>query len=405
MHRVFTPALPALVVGGLIAAPAAAEVKLVEEDQRTLTTAGYVRAGLGLREGGEDQRCYQLPGAPAKYRLGNECEFYGELAGGARYRPGGGDSAQFGLHARLTLFSGPINDFERDDAFFSEAWTGYTPTPRGDHPLRYWVGQRFYRRNDVHLNDFYYWTGTGAGLGVENIDAGIGDLALAWFYSSSFDIRDADQAEYDRYDIRLERIATNPKGSLAVGLDYRHYRGADPGAADSGAMVTVAHQQKGLLGGLNEAAIQVGTGAASSLAPEPAPGADESDMTWRLVERVLANPGSGFAFAIAAFAEFRPEAEWYSLGARPIWHVYGPLAFELEVGIDHIRPDDGAARNLGKATAALAWRQGREFLSRPEARVFVTVADWDREARNAGLWPEVAETNEVTAGVQLEYFW
>ena len=35
---------------------------------------GYGRVGVGGADTGGKQSCFQLPGAPAKYRLGNECE-------------------------------------------------------------------------------------------------------------------------------------------------------------------------------------------------------------------------------------------------------------------------------------------------------------------------------------------
>lgn len=42
---------------------------------------GYGRTGFGEALGDKGrQACFQLPGAPAKYRLGNECESYWERA-------------------------------------------------------------------------------------------------------------------------------------------------------------------------------------------------------------------------------------------------------------------------------------------------------------------------------------
>src|SRR5213595_3385136 len=41
--------------------------------------SGYFRAGYGRNDEGSSQVPFQAPGAPAKYRLGNEAENYGEL--------------------------------------------------------------------------------------------------------------------------------------------------------------------------------------------------------------------------------------------------------------------------------------------------------------------------------------
>ena len=45
-----------------------------------LETTGYFRTGLGDSSGSDSMRCFKLQGAQSKYRLGNECEQYGELA-------------------------------------------------------------------------------------------------------------------------------------------------------------------------------------------------------------------------------------------------------------------------------------------------------------------------------------
>ena len=41
---------------------------------------GYGRSGIGSTTGGGDQACFQAAGAPAKYRLGNECAITGSGA-------------------------------------------------------------------------------------------------------------------------------------------------------------------------------------------------------------------------------------------------------------------------------------------------------------------------------------
>src|SRR3546814_15278847 len=40
---------------------------------------GYLRSGVGATAGGGDQACFQAARAPAKYRLGNECETYADI--------------------------------------------------------------------------------------------------------------------------------------------------------------------------------------------------------------------------------------------------------------------------------------------------------------------------------------
>ena len=46
---------------------------------QALEFSGYMRSGVGESSASGSQSCFQLPGAPSKYRLGNECEQYAEL--------------------------------------------------------------------------------------------------------------------------------------------------------------------------------------------------------------------------------------------------------------------------------------------------------------------------------------
>lgn len=383
---------------------AGAAVTLSEGERHEITTSGYARGGLGLREGGEDQQCFQLQGAPAKYRLGNECEIYAELGGSGEYRPQSQSVDSMGFHGRLTHQSAQTNDFEEQDTWASEAWASITPA--GWNGARLWAGQRFYKRNDVHINDFYYWEGTGAGAGIERIDVGFGRLALAYFTSSTYNTRTIDDADYDRLDVRVSKIPVNPNGQLEVGMDVREYRGDDDAPTEDGAMLSVKHRQEGVLGGFNEAALQVGVGAGSSLSRESASDVEDDDLAIRLLDHVIANVSRAFVFSVAGFAEHRPDGtDWYSAGVRPIWNVSERVALELEFGTDRVRPEEGDAQTLHKLTGAVAYKKGREFMSRPELRAFATLANWDDDARNAGLYPDKGRTHESTVGLQIEHTW
>lgn len=45
---------------------------------------------------------------------------------------------------------------------------------------KFWAGNRFYRRHDIHVTDFYYWNTSGGGGGIEDVPLGPGRLAFAW---------------------------------------------------------------------------------------------------------------------------------------------------------------------------------------------------------------------------------
>jgi maltoporin len=46
--------------------------------------------------------------------------------------------------------------------------------------LTFWAGQRYYRRDDIHIHDFYWRDFTGIGAGVEGINIGDSKLAVAY---------------------------------------------------------------------------------------------------------------------------------------------------------------------------------------------------------------------------------
>lgn len=60
-------------------APCLLALALASPQAQALDFTGYVRSGVGSTDGHGTQSCFQLPDAPSKYRLGNECEQYSEL--------------------------------------------------------------------------------------------------------------------------------------------------------------------------------------------------------------------------------------------------------------------------------------------------------------------------------------
>ncbi|MCV5663612.1 carbohydrate porin, partial [Escherichia coli] len=58
---------------------------------------GYLRTGTGSSSEGGKQVCFSAPGAGAKYRLGNECETYGEVAFALPFGKSDGPYAKYNL--------------------------------------------------------------------------------------------------------------------------------------------------------------------------------------------------------------------------------------------------------------------------------------------------------------------
>jgi len=184
---------------------------------------GYERIGAGQSSEGGTQQCFHLPGAQAKYRLGNECEHVVELMLGQQL-------AGFSDHSSLSIkgMGFLLNEYGKTPRFKSSDPNNFGYAKAAQAYLSWdnaamlnggslWAGRKYYRRNDVHINDFFYWNPTGTGFAVENV--GVGTLKLSY----AFLRRNADPLDKNyvtRHDSQLGNIATNPDGALELGLSY-----------------------------------------------------------------------------------------------------------------------------------------------------------------------------------------
>ncbi|MFO1461150.1 MAG: carbohydrate porin [Verrucomicrobiota bacterium] len=161
---------------------------------------GYFRAGYGRDSEGGPQVAFQNPGALSKYRLGNEAEDYAELVLGKNwYAPGmfsldpklRPDGTPDGPVARAQLrmaFYNPYSDYNSGastQVTLPEAWVGIGNVVASQPELNFWAGNRYYRRQDIYINDFFYWNVSGGGAGLEDYRLPVGKLAFAWIGNGS----------------------------------------------------------------------------------------------------------------------------------------------------------------------------------------------------------------------------
>ncbi|ANF26914.1 maltoporin [Stutzerimonas stutzeri] len=378
---------------------------------------GYVRSGIGESTASESQACFQLPGAASKFRLGNECEQYAEL----------------GLRQDLfTMDDGSVLSVEGMAALYNEY--DHTPKFTGDHGFArlvqayaewsnvaalnngsLWAGRRFYKRNDIHISDFYYWNQSATGAGIENVE--IGGLQ----YSYAFSRKDSVfQENYtNRHDFNVGGFDTNPNGELQFGVSYI----ADPdrGDSNSGWSVTAQHEQIGFLGGSNTFAVQYGEGPGTGLGYTGDVTLDESAKSWRVVEFFdwQVTPRFGGQFQAVYQKDTRQDGgdqDWVSVGVRPVYALTEEFKLVAEVGHDQIDAEAGT-RKLTKFTIAPTWSPtGPEFWARPEFRLYYTYAQWNDAAQEAAnLMAAGSALSETGAfgsaqhgsnfGVQVEYWW
>ncbi|WP_104202621.1 maltoporin [Billgrantia saliphila] len=413
---------------------------LAQEDFTSgIDFTGYARSGIGNTASGGDQACFRANGAGAKYRLGNECETYAELGLGATLYEEGNKSFYF--NSMVGYFSNQVNDSEDTEVSLRQLNVQGHNVIDALPGATLWAGKRFYRRHDVHINDFFYWDSTGPGAGIEDIDLGTGKLHLAWMRATSVDdteYPDADnRISNDTLDLRWSDIPVNADGTLVVGYNYGRAQLSEAqeayygdSEAERGHMVTVQHQQNNWFGGTNKLALQyatdgiintgTGQGRMNAGVSTDVPGGE----MWRVINHgnVWLSPDKLDLLYAAIFEEKRFDddsgATWASLGVRPTYYWTDNLSTALELGHDYVDPENGDdSRRLTKLTLAQQWAAGVGGFARPVIRVFATYADWngdallaDRTSRSidagaAGEAIDIDDNDGLTFGVQMDVWW
>jgi len=378
---------------------------------------GYVRSGIGESSGSDSQSCFQLSGAPSKFRLGNECEQYAEL----------------GLRQDLfTLDDGSVLSVEGMAALYNEY--DHTPKFTGDHGWArlvqayaewskvpalnngsFWAGRRYYKRNDIHISDFYYWNQSATGAGIEDVE--IGGLKYSYAFSRKDNVF---QENYiNRHDFNVGGFDSNPGGELEFGVSYIDE--PDREDAHSGWSVTAQHKQIGFLGGSNTFTVQYGEGPGTGLGYTGDVTLGSSDTSWRVVEYFdwQVTPRFGGQFQAVYQKDKREDGgdqDWISVGVRPVYALTEQFKLVAELGHDQIDAPEGT-RKLTKFTVAPTWSPaGPEFWARPEFRLYYTYAQWNDAAQQAAnLMAAGSALSDTGAfdnaqhgsnfGVQVEYWW
>jgi len=380
---------------------------------------GYMRIGAGQTTESDTQQCFKLPGAETKYRLGNECENLAEFdfqKNIAEFADGSVLSAE-----TMAILA---NDYGHKQTFRISDGNGYARLAQayvkwGNIPWlnegNLWAGRRYYKRHDVHINDFFYWNPQGTGVGIEDVGVGDGPLKLSYFFSRQDNV---DQSLFiSKHDLRMEGIPTNEGGSVSVGVNYYQTTGAVPNG-DAGMALTVEHQQDNGLGGRNVVAVQYGKASGIGLGGTADPALTKDDTRYRVVESF---DWQGDRLGGQATAVFQRtslagggDIDWISIGARPVFALSDQVKVAFEVGRDQVDPGSSDKRELTKATLALSWSpRGTQWNQRPEFRVYYTQANWNRAAQLAADAGDPLSTTGSFGhtrhggnfGVQIEHWW
>lgn len=368
---------------------------------------GYIRSGAIWSDSGRTS-CLQLPGARAKYRLGNECETYGELSISKQFKDESNGSF-ISYSTMLGFVSDAQDKFDTVTSFWPEGFieTGgwYDNVILKD--ATFWVGKRYYRRHDVHINDFYYWSNSGYGAGVQDLNLGSSKLAYAYRRN-----RFVDKLNITGHDLRWYEIKVNKNGQLTVGLDIRNSEDHHSRfAGEQGLQFHLQHTQRPLMGGYNKVALQLGKDIGSDLSSLSANTTPLTNNSQRIVEQLLLEIDQQWSSFFTLIHERQDKVQnWTSLGMRPKYYFNDHLNLAMEIGFDKVKPEASRVRKLSKITFAIQVSESKGFWSRPTLRAFITYADWNTAAQIAGLAGGTSgvfstDSHGLNYGIQLEHWW
>src|SRR6187200_132888 len=186
---------------------------------------GYFRSGYGVNSEGGQQVAFQAPGAGAKYRLGNEAETYGEfiLVNNWLNPDRNVDKAWFRAQAMVeanTTNSASYANFNtslgNDQFRLREAFVRGGNLFAGQPDAKFWAGERYYRRQHIEINDFYPLDMSGYGGGVEDLNLGVGKMAVAYLAGARPDVSTQNGTYIkSNIDVRLYDV----KGAAGIWVD------------------------------------------------------------------------------------------------------------------------------------------------------------------------------------------
>ncbi len=369
---------------------------------------GYMRGGPAATSvSGESRQCYGLASPGLKYRLGNECDFYGEFQLAQAVKADGVDFNAVLMTNYYSPQTESNSNYGIEQAYVEMKGVDIAPQ------ALFWMGKRR-DRDDVHIVDTFFSNMSGVGAGVENMDAGFGKFGFSGYKSDSGTVRNDDGSlsttahnnGIARVHAQLYDIAVNPDGKLRLVATYS--KGDSQGGikGTSGFGFTVEHVQDKFFGGGNHIWAQYSQGSTNINQGFGNATANSDTKTYRIVESPSWQIGAFGGQAIALYQHDKNDVmSWnsYTLGGRGSYGLTKNLKFLTEIGYSNRKPSNGASENLTKITVGPALSTGPDFWKRPELRLYVTYADFNKAAAAdlANGLPQ-GKTTAVSYGAQVE---
>ena len=434
---------------------------------------GYFRSGIQVSGRGGDVFCGGDGTAGHKVgRLGDECDTYAEIALGQElYNKA---NRQFNIYTRMaygTSQSDDGHDTQWNDwqaaggsgdgnadpwsggrIAIREFWGNYVTD---DYTL--WAGKRFYQRKDIHIWDIYTLSTAGYGVGIENINVGVGNLNFAVMKNSSATSATDTGAEDTTYrnsyniDLRWNGIGLGSFGSLDAAVIYgipmvskyqeKHAASYDdkkkvwnkaPFSEDSGVLLTLDHALS-VDSLMNHFIVQWGTNGFSDVGAFGSNGTNIYTSGKHIYGVRLVDWGTydiaDFSIGYGLFWGYinhgkhssgswsRPNDGWeYSITVRPSykWTEYTRTTLEAGYSQKKNGTHDGWtiwAKDLNddpdiyKVTLAQEVTPGKGFWQRPAIRFYASYQGGDQFESKVGLQKLGNHNFQWSFGSQIEAWW
>ncbi|WP_373073446.1 carbohydrate porin [Sulfurimonas sp.] len=375
--------------------------------------------------------CFKAPGAGSKYRLGNECETWLEL-GIAQDVVFENDIK---IHNQVRpVFFGENNkniDYVRFDEAYSEVFNLF------DNSVSFWIGRKFYKRYEDHMNDYFFLNMSGTGIGMSDLQVGGYKLSYSYMVEdiNPENVLGEETTRFDSHDFRVQE--DYDRGNLVLFLNYMHiskkrFNATQSISSNDGYALGLLYTDKEIFQSLfdmkgdSTTGIFYGRGASKSAGLQAPFLQDslieemidknvniESAKTIRFInyntfENDIFGIMSNFVYERKDDTQLtNTKQEWTSFGLRPYWFFHKNSRVVLEGGYDNVKNlVTDKNYSLTKLTSALEFAFDKGIWERPVVRIYYTYADWsDSSVGLVGGDYYINKNNGYNTGIQIEYWW
>jgi len=366
----------------------------------------YLRVGSGTHLDGGVQECLSNSGAWGnEFRFGNECETYGELYFKVK-------DPKWSFFTTFAFVYPNNKDWEAPNANVWVQRELYVEIPFGTNGQKIWMGKRFYRWGDVHMQDFYPVDMSGPGVGYQGPGLFKGQLHLAYMQNStSTEINGSSNIETAHHKptksslhLRLEELKPSwLEGSQASVWGVVAHTSANAKKTDqtsrykaSTGYFFAAKLNSPILGGYNELGYAMGKGNMSGMSVSSDLVVDCSDdisnekcrvedsLRYRIWNSFVWDFAQWSGQFIATFDDYDrgvdplSASRWSSVGVRPIYWLNDQWGIMGQLGYSTVTDDKDALgqRTLWRMTVGPQLTPSKGYWVRPALRFYYTKTFW-----------------------------